>query len=72
MQKLARDRFRKHQHGQFKDGAKKMDNEARFCERIAAGGKNGWDREFSAVYGLAGAVIERTIDKWIGPGKARL
>jgi len=68
MQKLARDRFRKHQHGQFNERAKQVDDEVKFCERIVAGGKDGWDREFTAVYGLAGAVIERTIAKWIGSG----
>lgn len=66
MQKLARDRYRKHQHGQQFAAGAKVDDEVKFCERIAAGGKDGWDNEYSSVYGLAGAVVERTISQWLG------
>ncbi|KAI9021142.1 acyl-CoA dehydrogenase/oxidase [Hyaloraphidium curvatum] len=62
MQKLARDRYRT-----FQNASKTLprppsaDDEDALCAKIAGAGKDGWDREFGSVYGLAGKVIERTM-----------
>lgn len=69
MQKISRDRLKAFQAGDRRGAAE----EVRHCEGLLLAGKSG-DRaaEHAHVYGLAEAVIERTVDQFAGGGHSKL